>query len=124
METSFAWGLGSETNNMVEALALWQGLRISKNQGMTELTILGDSRIIIQAVTKNSIPNQMHLKNLIQKIKLLSLSFSKTRFYHVLRKNNKEADQAANLGSSQPWKAKNQWVWLYLHSPIGPGLCP
>ena len=62
LETSFAWGLGSETNNMAEALALWQGLRIAKNQGITELTILRDSRIIIQAMTKKYIPNHMHLK--------------------------------------------------------------
>ena len=100
METNFTWGLGSETNNLAEALALWKGLRIAKNQGIIELTVLGDSRIIIQAMTENSILNQMHLKHLIQKIKLLSLSFLKIKFYHVLRKNNKEVDQAANLGSS------------------------
>ena len=78
LETKFAWGLGSETNNIAEALALWQGLWISKNQGITELIVLGDSRIIIQAMTENSLPNQMHLKHLIQKIKLLSLSFLKS----------------------------------------------
>ena len=85
---------------MAEALALWQGLWIAKNQGITELTILGDSRIIIQAMTENSLPNQMNLKHLIQKIKLLSVSFFKIEFYHVLRKTNKEADRAANLGST------------------------
>ena len=85
---------------MAETLALWQGLQIAKNQGITELTILGDSRIIIQAMTKNSILNQMHLKRLIHKIKVLALAFSKIKFFHVLRENNKDADQAANLGSS------------------------
>ena len=94
---------------MVEALALWQGLQIAKNQGITKLTVLGDLRIIIQAMTENSLPNQMHLKQLIQKIKLLSLSFFKIEFYHVLRKTNKEADRAANLGSSLSFgELKNQ----------------
>ena len=100
LETSFSWGLGSDTNNMAEALALWQGLRIAKNQGITELTVLGDSRIIIQAMNENLIPNQMHLKWLIHKIKVLALAFSKIKFFHVLRENNKDVDQAANLGSS------------------------
>ena len=85
---------------MAEALALWQGLWIAKNQGITELIVLGDSRIIIQAIIENSLPNQMHLKHLIQKIKLLSLSFLKIEFYNVLRRNNKEVDRVANLGSS------------------------
>ena len=83
LETNFAWGLGSKTNNMVEALAH-----------------CGDSRIIIQAMAENSPPNQMHLKHLIKKIKILSLSFLKIDFFHVLRKNNKEVDRAANLGST------------------------
>ena len=89
LETRFAWGLGDDTNNMAEALALWQGLRIAKTHGISELTIIGDSRIIIQALTENLTPNQMHLRRLIQKIKAQVLNFSKIEFYHVLRKNNK-----------------------------------
>ena len=85
---------------MAEALELWKGLRIAKNQGIIELAILIDSRIIIQAINESLILNQMHLKHLIHKIKVQSLTFSKIEFYHVLQKNNKEADQAANLGSS------------------------
>ena len=33
-------------------------------------------------------------------IKAQVLTFSKIEFYHVLQKNNKEADKAANVGSS------------------------
>ena len=109
-EIIFSSELGMETNNIAEALALWQGLLIAKNQGIIELIALGDSRIIIQAMTENSLPNQMHLKQLIQKIKLLSLSFFKIEFYHVLRKNNKEANRAANSSSSLSFgELKNQW---------------
>ena len=85
---------------MVEALEIWKGLRTAKTHGSTELTILRDFRIIIQALNENLIPNQMHLRRLIHKMKVQALTFSKIEFYHVLRKNNKEADQAANLGSS------------------------
>ena len=62
LETRFTWGLGDDTNNMVEALAIWQGMRIAKTHGIFELTVLGDSRIIIQALTENLTPNQMHLR--------------------------------------------------------------
>ena len=100
LETKFSSGLGSETNNIAEALALWQGLLIAKNQGNVELTVLGDSRIVIQAMAENSLPNQMHLRHLIKKIKILALSFLKIDFFHVLRIHNKEADLAANLGAT------------------------
>ena len=100
LETTFTWGLGEDTNNMVEALAIWQGLRIAKTHGSTKLTVLRDFRIIIQALNENLIPNQMHLKRLINKFKVLELTFSRIEFYHVLQKNNKDVDQAANLGSS------------------------
>ena len=92
---------------MAEALALWRGLRIAKNHGITKLTVLGDARIIIQAMAENSPPNQMHLKHLIKKIKILSLSFLKIEFFHVLRRNNKEADRATNLGSSLSFGTNN-----------------
>lgn len=62
---------------MPEALAIWQGLRIAKTHGITKLTVLEDSRIIIQALNENLIPNQMHLKQLIHKIKVQVLTFSK-----------------------------------------------
>ena len=125
LETSFAWGLGLETNNMAEALALWQGLRIANNQDITELTVLEDSRIIIQAINKNLIPNQMHLKWLIHKIKVQALTFSKIKLYHVLRKINKEEDQATNLGSSlSPRELLINGLGSFCFPPIRPGLCP
>ena len=100
METKFSWGLGSETNIIAEALALWKGLWISKNQGITELTVLGDLRIIIQAMVENSLPNQLHLRHLIKKIKNLAFSFLKIHFFHVLRLHNKEAGLTTNLGTT------------------------
>ena len=47
MMLKYSWGLGTETNNMVEALALWQGLIQAKNMGINDLIVFGDSRIII-----------------------------------------------------------------------------
>ena len=105
METKFSRGLGMETNNIAEALALWQGLLIAKNKRITERTVLRDSRIVIQALVENSLPNQMHLQQLIKTIHTLAHSFHKIDFYHVLRINNKEADLVANLGTTLSFRS-------------------
>ena len=67
-ETTFSWGLGIDTNNIAEALALWQGLLIAKNKGITRLHVLGDSRIVIQAMVEGNLPNNLHLIHLLSKI--------------------------------------------------------
>ena len=85
---------------MDEALDLWQGLRIAKAMGISELTIIGDSRIVIRAQVENLMPNHMALRKLIHKIMAQSSSFKKIDFYHVLRENNSIADLEANKGSS------------------------
>ena len=51
-------------------------------------------------MVENSLPNQMQLKHLIKKIKILTLSFLKIDFFHVLRQHNKGADLVANLGTT------------------------
>ena len=86
LETRFAWGLGDDTNNMVEAMTIWQGLRIAKTHGISKLTVIGDSRIVIQALAENLIPSQMLLRRIIHKILAQVLSFNNIEFYHVLWK--------------------------------------
>jgi ribonuclease HI len=50
LEIRFAWGLGIETNNIAEALALWQWLNQAILHNIRDLVIIGDSRLIIQAL--------------------------------------------------------------------------
>jgi hypothetical protein len=50
LEVTYSWGLGIETNNMAEALALWQGLRLAASKSIQKLVVFGDSRVIIQAM--------------------------------------------------------------------------
>ena len=100
IETYLSWGLGTESNNIIEALALWQGLVIAKNKRINKLIVLGDSRIVIQEIVKGTLPNQLHLRQLIKKIQVLALYFHKIDFYHILRIHNKEANLAANVGTT------------------------
>lgn len=93
---SFAWGLGHSTSIQVEALALFQGLKMLKYLNISEANVFGDSQIIINAMVSNSPALDLKLARLIVRIKGLENAFQKLNFYHVLRTNNKEADIEAN----------------------------
>jgi len=58
----YSWGIGIDTNNNAEALALWQGLHQAKVMGIRDISIFGDSRIIIQALTHHSSPSNIWLQ--------------------------------------------------------------
>ena len=94
----YSWGLGTETNNKAEGLALWQGLIQAKNLGINELTVFGDSRIIIQALNQSSRISNLHLRQTLNRIKRIILTFKHVEIFHILRKLNSAADTAANVG--------------------------
>lgn len=98
-EMRFHWGLGIETNNRAEALALWQGLKLAINRNILSLSVFGDSRLIIQALLFPKTPHQVHLASIIKKIRLLLPKFNKIAFFHIIRTLNAQADLEANLGS-------------------------
>ena len=100
MEFKFAWGLGIDTNNMAEALALWKGLRISNDLGTTELIVIADSRVVIHALAENIFPTQLGLRHLLRKIITQASLFSKINFYHMLREKNPHVDLEANKGAA------------------------
>ena len=96
LNLSYAWNLGSDTNNMAEALALWQGLSQAIRLGVQELTVVGDSRMIIQHLFNRELPSSFRLKQVIRRIFILVPLFRYIDFFHVLREFNEQADNAAN----------------------------
>ena len=62
LESNFSWGLGRDTKNVAEAMALWQGLQLARSRGHNELIVLGASRIIIQDLAENMLASHMHLR--------------------------------------------------------------
>ena len=94
----FAWGLGTETNNRAEALALWQGLNQAINSNIQKLVIVRDSSVVIKALIHHSSLQNAKLNNLLDKIHLLLRKLRKFKIYHVLRKLNGRADNEANNG--------------------------
>jgi hypothetical protein len=71
LELRFAWGLGIETNNRAEALALWQGLNQAIIHNVQDLVIIGDSRLIIQALILRKRVKNAKLQHILEKIHLL-----------------------------------------------------
>jgi ribonuclease HI len=84
LEVTYSWGLGVETNNMAEALVLWQGLRLAASKSIQNLVVFGDSRVIIQAMKTRRRPNNLKLSQLLRKLFLLLQKFQKINFYHIL----------------------------------------
>jgi ribonuclease HI len=81
---------------MAEAHALWKGLVQMKSQGITKAMVFGDSRLLIQAMITTPKSSNLKLTNLVKRIHLLSHSFQKIEFFHILRSLNSEADREAN----------------------------
>jgi ribonuclease HI len=68
---SFTWGLGIETSNRAEALALWKGISQAITHNVWNLVILGDSRLIIQALILRTKFRNEKLQHILDKIQLL-----------------------------------------------------
>jgi ribonuclease HI len=97
---SFHWSLGIATNNQVEAYALYQGLLLAKILSIHSLSVIGDSKIIINHARKGSHPPNIHLKAILQRISAIIKHFSNISLFHVLRRNNQMVDTQANLAIS------------------------
>jgi ribonuclease HI len=95
MGIDYSWGLGVESNNIAEALSLWKGLIQAQKLEIKEITMIGDSWILIQAMVTNTLPTQMNLHHILKKIMRLSRSFQKIDFFHVLHHLKVEANQAS-----------------------------
>ena len=85
---------------MTEALALWQGLQLAKAQGINDIVVIGDSRLVIQALTTSIPPTELTIRHLLRKIQSVVPFLQAIGFFHVLGKHNTLADLAANLASS------------------------
>ena len=99
IETTFSWAIETETNNIAEALALWQELVIAKNKRITNIRVLEYLRIVIQAIVEGSLPNHLHLRQLIKRIQSLVCFFHKVDFFHVLR-----------INTTRRWTPRQTWA--------------
>ena len=100
LHLSYAWVLGYTSNNQAEYLALWQGLNQARKLNIQNITIFGDSRLIVKALHTNKGPMDINLGQTYRKALLLLTHFNTHKAYHVLRNLNNLADAEANRGTS------------------------
>ena len=81
---------------MAEAYGLWQGLKQVQKVGADEVVVIGDSRLIIQAMNGGRRGKIEQMERLLKRIRYMAKRFRKIEFFHVLRKLNMRADKAAN----------------------------
>jgi ribonuclease HI len=65
---SFSWGLGRSTNNQVEALALFLGLRLIDARIHKRIIVIGNLELIIKILRKGFGQSQSRLSRTILKI--------------------------------------------------------
>ena len=89
--------IGTATNNVAEYCGLLAGLHRAKDLNIKELNVFGDSNLIIQQVTGKWKVKNDNLRALYDQIKTVEPFFTTISYQHVYRKDNKRADQLANI---------------------------
>ena len=90
--------LGVATNNIAEYNGLIAALQWAIDNGLTSLTVKGDSQLIIEQMRGNYKVKNEGLKPLHLKARMLVMQIGDVTFEHVRREHNKEADRLSNVG--------------------------
>jgi ribonuclease HI len=89
--------IGVATNNVAEYKALITALREAKALGAKQVTIRGDSQLVIRQMKGEYRVKHPGIKPLHEEAAALVKQFDKAAFIHNLRHKNELADKLANL---------------------------
>jgi len=89
--------IGTATNNVAEYCGLLAGLHRARELNIKELKVFGDSNLIIQQVTGKWKVKNDNLRAIYNQIKQVEPFFTVISYQHMYRKDNKRADQLANI---------------------------
>ncbi len=89
--------IGIATNNEAEYQALIDGLNYCVDNSIKEIEVFLDSNLVVEQVNKNFKVKAGNLKVLNSKVDELIQAFNFIEINHVYRKENKRADQLANM---------------------------
>ena len=90
--------LGIATNNIAEYRGLIAALQWAVDNGVKEITVKGDSLLIIQQMRGVYKVKNEGLKPLHMQARMLMMQVGNVKFEHVPREFNKEADRLSNVG--------------------------
>jgi len=101
---SVAKNQGFCTNNFAEYNGLVCGIKLASDAGIANITVYGDSLLVINQVNGIWKCKALTLKPiLIDIVKTIKL-FNRITLHHVPRKQNKRADELANQAMDNPHK--------------------
>ena len=90
--------LGIATNNIAEYRGLIAALQWAIDNGVTELTMKGDSLLIIEQMRGNYKVKNEGLRPLYHQARMLVMQIGNVKFEHVPREKNEDADRLSNVG--------------------------
>ena len=93
--------IGTATNNVAEWRGLIFGLEQARTLGAREVTVRGDSQLVIRQMTGEYRVKQEHLKPLHAEATRSAGSFARVRYLHNTRNHNELADKLANLAMNR-----------------------
>src|SRR4051812_833939 len=89
------------SNNEAEYEALLHGMRMAKTCRATRLIIYGDSNLVVQQAMRDCDAVAEHMASYQQLYNALEGSFDGCELNYIIRANNTEADELANIGSTR-----------------------
>ena len=93
----YASKVGNGSNNVAEAMALLWGLQLSRERQIMELTIEGDSKLVIDLV-KGEARLEWKIQNIILHIKQVLNEIKISHLQHIYWEGNQVADAVAAMG--------------------------
>lgn len=94
--------VGAKTNNYAEYSGLINGMRRAISLNIDNLTIRGDSTLVIKQMTGQFKVKHPDMKTLYTYSKELEKEIKQVVYEHVYRENNKEADRLSNIAMDNP----------------------
>ncbi len=89
--------LGIATNNIAEYRGLIAALQWAVDNQVTQITVKGDSLLIVEQMRGNYKVKNEGLKPLHMQARMLVMQIGDVRFAHVPREQNKDADRLSNV---------------------------
>lgn len=90
--------LGTATNNIAEYHGLIAALQWAVEHEVKQITVKGDSQLIVEQMRGNYKVKNEGLKPLYLQARMLVMQIGDVRFEHVRREQNKDADRLSNIG--------------------------
>ena len=94
----YSLSMGETTNNVAEYGALLAGLNRCRELNIQELSVFGDSNLVINQMKGKWKVKSAHLRTIYTQAQKVARYFTSISYTHVYRKDNKRADAMANLG--------------------------